>query len=565
MRLEELPFEVDIFVERPGRTSPPSAFFLSHAHTDHLSGLSAQPMEAHTADLLIYCTAATAALAVQRTGAQPERFRHLTLGRPTVIPECLPRVTATALPANHCLGACMLLFDIEPVEPDSSAPPVRILHTGDFRYSRDSPLPAVSDFYADTVDVLYLDVTYGHPSFTFPMQHAAVSSVIRVARDAWRESADIFIGGDTLGKEELYAAIGASLQTRILVDHPRYDTIEAANPALATASFARPPLTMSAHGNLLATGPQEPSATSAQAIHIVPWWAITPGTIAAWTAKTGRPARVLLPTACPARIAPGTPGIPLLFSSHSSFNELRAFVAAIRPRRVAATPETAHYTAKDGLMRDPAIHFHDLVNDTPRHTAFGVGPARRDAVHNGISLHLLALMHRNQQMMQLHALSADVEVLYSSTEDNGDSDNGFCSVPFRIPIVKKKRKQMSARLAELIRPALDLRPHKILQKRRRNPIRRTKQKLLEGFARLSSPLPKFPVEELQSQEMPSPAQRQTIELQGQNKPDESSSMTKRAVSAIANSIVASQSKTSCLVDMTGNPVQRQVSGASVWF
>jgi DNA cross-link repair 1A protein len=463
MRIEELPFDVDIFVERPGRTFPPAAFFLTHAHADHLTGLAAQPSEVHTASIPIYCTTATAALASQRTGAPPARFRHLALGRATPIPDTYPAVTATAVPANHCLGACMLLFDIEPADNQIRKRPVRVLHTGDFRFSPDSPLPFLARSLQDTVDVLYLDVTYGHP---FPPQRTAIASAVAVAQQAWRARSDIFIGGDTLGKEELFAAIASALQTRVVVDSPRYKTIAMADPILASAFFSQQQSAPRSNRNLLSAGPPQPPASGDPAVRLVPWWAITSAAVAAWSLATGRSVFVLLPTACPERIRRDTPGTHLPYSSHSSFNELRDFVRILRPRRVAPTPETSHYTASDGLIRDPAFWFHDLLLSEQQNAPPAAASAVRTVrVHDGVSPHFVALTHGERWQVRDRIIQAG----YSDSNDE-HSESHFCSAPrwraaTKRTIMKSGHVQpLSARLAALMRPAFESRTPSILRK-----------------------------------------------------------------------------------------------------
>jgi DNA cross-link repair 1A protein len=350
MRLEDLPFEVDRFVERPGRTVVPRFTLLTHAHADHLLGLSTESYPP------VYCTASTAALASLRTGAPASRFKHISFKVPTkVYADDSPRehvATVTALSANHCFGAAMFVVD------GSFG---RVLHTGDFRYggciSRDIRP------YIGTVDQLLLDCTYCHPSFDFPSQVLVLQQIVTAVTAAWQRGAgdDIFIGGDTLGKEELYVAIAKECETRVLVDRARYQTIAAADSELASKYFltlpAIPPrshllsIPNSYHGSK--TGLKNISAM----IHVVPWWTLSPKLLSAWEAKTGRRAKAIIPTACPSRLLSDTVRLHVPYSAHSSFSELREFVRYLRPSRLGPTPETSQYTAKDGLCRDPSMWF----------------------------------------------------------------------------------------------------------------------------------------------------------------------------------------------------------------
>lgn len=351
--MNALPFEVDRFEVRGGRTAVPRFTLCTHAHADHLSGLSIASFPP------VYCTKATAAIASLRTGAPNTRFRHLPLNQATKIyaddnvEELV--ATVTALSANHCLGAAIFIID---------GPFGRILHTGDFRNSPE--LARSIRPYAGTVDLLLLDCTYCHPSFVFPSQAQGILQIVSVVAKTWCRGLgdDVFIGGDTLGKEELYIEIAMACQTRIRVGHDRYATIVAAHP-VAASTFFLPPPPNSSRSHVLSKVHAAPKDGSGRrelsAIHVVPWWAVTKKSLASWTTRRRRRVTVLLPTACPSRLGLDSPGVRVLYSSHSSYSELRDFVRILRPSRVGSTPETAHYTAKDGLCRDPSMWFADLL------------------------------------------------------------------------------------------------------------------------------------------------------------------------------------------------------------
>jgi DNA cross-link repair 1B protein len=440
MRLETLPFEVDCFRARPGRAVEPRATFLTHAHADHLAGLST------AASPPIYCTAATAALAALRTGAPGARFRHLALRTPTPVrADRAPHetvATVTALPANHCLGAAMFVFD---------GPFGRVLHTGDFRYGGSVPRDVLP--YVGTVDLLLLDCTYGHPTFDFMAQPAAIDLAVRTVQQAWRhgDGDDVFIGGDALGKEELYAAVADACRSRVLVDHARYKVIAAADPSLAAAHFAPPPPDASPKCHLLslpcAVPGGGPGGRYRSAVRVVPWWAITAKSLRRWAARTGRGVTAVLPTACPSRLRPESPGVHMAYSSHSSFRELREFVRLLRPRRLTATPETSQFSATDGLCRDPSAWFGNLR----------APPAARAAPASRVSLPREPAGRRST----------------ATVDSNGDDGLGPPAKRRRStapPPTERARPQQppSARLLELMLPALHV-PVARLVRRGRTP------------------------------------------------------------------------------------------------
>src|SRR5690606_9032338 len=98
-------------------------FFLTHMHGDHYTGLHPAWNRGP-----IYCTEVTARLAGAKFGpAVGALCRPLEIGTQTMIyaDDTVP-FAVTPLPANHCPGACMFVFE---------GPFGRILHTGDFRFT----------------------------------------------------------------------------------------------------------------------------------------------------------------------------------------------------------------------------------------------------------------------------------------------------------------------------------------------------------------------------------------------------------------------------------------------
>lgn len=112
----------------------------------------------------------------------------------------------TFLPANHCPGAAMVVF-----ERPGAAP---VLHCGDCRYDR-ARFQAVAELAALRGRVtLHLDTTYCAPQHCFPLQRDVVAEVVRVCRGAAaRASAagrapPLFVFGSyTIGKERLFLEV----------------------------------------------------------------------------------------------------------------------------------------------------------------------------------------------------------------------------------------------------------------------------------------------------------------------------------------------------------------------
>ena len=92
--------------------------FLSHAHSDHTSGLYSTKCE------VVYTTKLTKLLlASNGLGAERVSFRIMRLGTVYAIS---PYIKAVALESNHCPGSCMFIFMFVKER-------INILFTGDFR------------------------------------------------------------------------------------------------------------------------------------------------------------------------------------------------------------------------------------------------------------------------------------------------------------------------------------------------------------------------------------------------------------------------------------------------
>jgi DNA cross-link repair 1A protein len=151
------PFRVDNFQFTDGCMY----YMLSHAHADHLVGLTPTWCNG-----TLICSSLTADLLALKFG--PQLLNHV---RRVDVGECLvldtgphQSITVTALDANHCPGAVMFL-----IEGTFGT----VLHTGDFRFhSNMINEPVLS---AKKIDYLVVDSTFGFdPCFDFVMLDEAV-------------------------------------------------------------------------------------------------------------------------------------------------------------------------------------------------------------------------------------------------------------------------------------------------------------------------------------------------------------------------------------------------------
>ena len=262
------------------------AYFLTHAHADHLVGLSNRWDPRGRA---IYCSAVTKALLLRKfpklasradvrvvavapnracvislpeatSNASPsaaESIADALLPAPRVAPD-RELLTVTALDAGHCPGSVGFFFE---------GACGRIFHTGDFRREDwcgrgsalgyeaarrdeprrpdararpDPPTISIPDRLPECLtraplDLLLLDNTYAHPEYAFPTRAEAAAEVVRLVTEVY-PNRDVHVGVDSLGKEPLLAAIAHATGAPVRVAFERADAARAALEAAEAAA-----------------------------------------------------------------------------------------------------------------------------------------------------------------------------------------------------------------------------------------------------------------------------------------------------------------------------------------
>lgn len=198
--LQGMPIAVDAF--RYGAIPGITAYFLTHAHSDHYTSLSSSWKNGP-----VYCSEVTANLVIHMLSVDPKWVHPLPMDTPTVIPDT-GGVAVTLIEANHCPGSCLLLFEgPQTVHAGDSAfksPFVgsskmfRYLHCGDFRASpRHVSHPAIR---RKPLDHIYMDTTYLNPKYIFPPQAQVIDACAELAK---RIAAGKFVGpADASGKRD---------------------------------------------------------------------------------------------------------------------------------------------------------------------------------------------------------------------------------------------------------------------------------------------------------------------------------------------------------------------------
>ncbi|KAI0396083.1 DRMBL-domain-containing protein [Xylariaceae sp. FL0594] len=178
---------VDAF--RYGAVQGCAAYFLSHFHSDHYVGLSASWSHGP-----IYCSRVTGSLVRNQLKTAARYVKELDFDVTVEIPGT-QGVMVTMIPANHCPGSSLFLFE-KKMAGTKGGRAQRILHCGDFRACPahvTHPLlkPDVFDAVSgkarqQKIDICYLDTTYLNPRYSFPLQE----DVIRACADFCKALSD---------------------------------------------------------------------------------------------------------------------------------------------------------------------------------------------------------------------------------------------------------------------------------------------------------------------------------------------------------------------------------------
>ena len=242
----------------------------------------------------------------------------------------------TFYPAGHCLGSAQTLVERKVTGE-------RLLYTGDLRVQ---PSPINEGCQQVPCDVLVIESTYGRPDYVFPPQEEAIGTAMRVVAQWLEQGAVPVVMGWRLGKaqEALYhlltAGFPVACETSVYDIAQKYEQAGVEFPGEYRACGGE-----FREGEVLLF---PPGKKSREMVH-----AITP---------ERRPVRYLELTgwAAGAGVKPwgrGRPGDSSLpYSDHADFNDLVAYVEAVRPKQVYTVfgfPDLADHLRRMGYS---AIH-----------------------------------------------------------------------------------------------------------------------------------------------------------------------------------------------------------------
>lgn len=286
-------------------------YFLTHFHSDHYCGLK------KTFNKMLYCSKITADLCTSRLGVSPKQIHVMRLDE-TIRVE---GIEVTAVEANHCPGAVMLVFTL--------ANGKTLLHTGDFR---GTPLmESYPIFWNKDIDTIYLDTTYCNPRYDFPTQDQSLEMALYILRQkkmalekAGKKFSSVLIvcGTYTIGKEKFFLGMSRRVGCSVWACPEKDRVLQ----AVEGRSFGHAP-------------PQ-----SCQ-LHVVPMRDLTHEKLRAYLdSLKGTFSEVVAfkPSGWENGKSPSVEkdmvtihGIP--YSEHSSFSELIRFVKFLKPKQVVPT------------------------------------------------------------------------------------------------------------------------------------------------------------------------------------------------------------------------------------
>ena len=287
-------FSICVDAFRYGAVKDCNAYFLSHFHSDHYIGLTANWRHGP-----IYCSRVTGRLVKQQLKVDPKWVVELDFDSRFDIPGT-DGAWVTMIPANHCPGSSMFLFE-KKMYRGPNPRLQRILHCGDFRacrehVSHEGLKPDVLDevtgkLKRQKIDICYLDTTYLSPRYSFPPQmdvitacaelcvslnsgpDAADAAWNRLGEGAGNASVSRFFGKEnsgtgaesgsqrsrllvvcgtySIGKERICVAIAKALNTKIFASASKIRIFKQLDDPELSALLTSDPLEAQVHMQML--------------------------------------------------------------------------------------------------------------------------------------------------------------------------------------------------------------------------------------------------------------------------------------------------------------------------
>lgn len=347
-----LPFGILVDGFKYAEASNAKVYFLTHAHSDHTTGLKDNWNLGP-----IYCSEITSRLVACRyPNVDPSFFSPLPLNTPNPIQIGPHSVTVTLIDANHCPGAVQFLFSM----PDGT----KYIHTGDFRYSTTMLNdPHLLSFR--NCNAIYLDTTYCSPKHCFPNQQESIDYVSRVIKEDLesliKRKTLYLISTYGIGKERILQAVHQATGLPLYVSDRRADILACLDdlpPSTFTTDATATPIHVTNWGVLGETWPYfKPNFTSMEDLRQQYKAERVVGFVpTGWLYEMKKETfSMRTKDACSVHLVP--------YSEHSSYKELTEYVGWIRPHKVIPTVGVDGVDGEKNCSK-MLNHFRNLVDET---------------------------------------------------------------------------------------------------------------------------------------------------------------------------------------------------------
>jgi ATP-dependent DNA ligase I len=331
--------------------------FLTHAHADHYTGLSTGAWSRPGRQ--IFCNRITGSVVRHILDLPEENIEELKMDEKV---QMHPLVTVTAIDANHCPGACMLIFEF-------ACSGRRVLHTGDFRYTASWQIDSqyLRALVHNGCDELYLDTTYCHPRHkTIPDQKVALDLVEQEVAERLKGDAKklCLVSTYCIGKERVLDKISNVTGSKIFVDDRKYEILSLLGMDMAV--FTTNPIGAATHvvkwNTLGETWPYfRPNYTApAQLAREHGFKSVIGFVPTGWVSASQQRSFRKNMDGIDVEI------VLVPYSEHSSWSELLEFVGWIRPKRVVPTVGATNERAIQKMLG----YFRNLVDESASKKSF---------------------------------------------------------------------------------------------------------------------------------------------------------------------------------------------------
>ncbi|KAL6116647.1 dclre1c [Pungitius sinensis] len=310
------------------------AYFLSHCHKDHMKGLKGPKLKRKlqfSRTVRLYCSFVTKELLLSnpKYSFWEEYIVPLELESPTQISLVdetsgeKEEVVVTLLPAGHCPGSVMFLFE---------GSRGNVLYTGDFRLAA-GDVSRIEHLHSGSrvkdIQSVYLDSTFYDPRFyQIPTREVCLNGISELVGNWISQSSYHVVWLNckaAYGYEYLFTNLGEEFNTQIHVRSlamfkkmPEILSYVTTDRRTQIHACRHPKDEGFLHGNRLPCGCTAPDGTRLRII------SIKPSTM--WFGERMRKTNVIIKT--------GESSFRACFSFHSSYSEIKNFLSYLQPVNV---------------------------------------------------------------------------------------------------------------------------------------------------------------------------------------------------------------------------------------